>query len=125
MKPINELGISKTPWQIGDGTHQDTDNEIRCPSTRGAGIFKVLAGLNVNFKEYHADAKLISAAPDLYSALLEMYTQMCGHCDLYQQCHECTEDGIWAPCNMMINAKEALHKACPDTAETEKDDSPF
>lgn len=75
MKGIDELGISPAPWNQGKPVPYYEQHVVWCgyrdkgghPSTR------IVAECNATFSNEHAlfDARLISAAPDLYEALRE------------------------------------------------------
>lgn len=63
MKTIEELGVSRAPWRVGDdGVYYDM--------VLSAGGHSVAEWMDAK------DARLISAAPDLYEALRAIYEVM-------------------------------------------------
>ena len=75
MKTIEQLGVSPAPWKQGEWVPYCEDNIIRCDYNRkdGTPSTRVVADCNATFSHEQArvDARLISAAPELYEALRE------------------------------------------------------
>lgn len=76
MKTIEELEISPAPWKQGEWVPFCEDNVVRCKYIRkdGTPSTRIVAECNATFSNEHAhfDARLISAAPELYEALVAM-----------------------------------------------------
>lgn len=68
MKPIEELGISPTPWKVGDRIPFGEDYIVFCNYTRADGTQgrKIVAECNFNFNVAAKDARLIATAPKMY-----------------------------------------------------------
>ena len=77
MKTLEQLGISPTPWNVGDEIPYREENVVYTENHRhndGSRHNKVIATCNQYFEERIADARLIAAAPELYDAL-RMYQE--------------------------------------------------
>lgn len=88
MKTVDELGISPMPWRVGDYDKFEDDREIRCDSTLRKNGSKVVAECNYHFPEYKNDARLISAAPELYDCLRSATIAECRGCTHKSDCHD-------------------------------------
>ena len=73
MKTIAELGISPMPWVQGEHVPFCEENVVRCKYRRedGSEHDRIVATTNATFSDEQAriDARLISAAPELYECL--------------------------------------------------------
>lgn len=75
MKTLEQLGVSPAPWNQGERVPFCENNVVRCKYRRGDGSEhdRIVATCNATFSEEQAciDARLISAAPELYECLRE------------------------------------------------------
>lgn len=83
MKAVEELGISPMPWKV--------ENE-EYPAEYGGGIVRCFVrGSNdsiVNIDTNQRDARLISAAPELYDCLRSATIAECRGCKHKSDCHD-------------------------------------
>ena len=95
MKTLEQLGISPTPWKRGEWVPFCEDNIVRCDYKRNDGTprTRIVASCNATFSTEQAgiDARLISAAPELYEALREIVADnkcglMCSLCGAADKC---------------------------------------
>ena len=69
MKRLEELGISPTPWRVGEAQNywiEDAHHEMVCDDLTYRGNDKSADD------EEHANARLIASAPDMYDALYDV-----------------------------------------------------
>ena len=95
MKTVEQLGISPAPWKRGEWVPFCEDNIVRCDYKRNDGTTRtrIVASCNATFSTEQAgiDARLISAAPELYEALREIVADnkcglMCSLCGAADKC---------------------------------------
>lgn len=69
MKKLEDLGISPVPWWIGNKDELFFYGSIVCNTKDGK---KIVATSNYSFDCHEADDLILSAAPDMYSALWDV-----------------------------------------------------
>lgn len=110
MKTVEQLGISPAPWKHGEWVPFCEDNIVRCDYKRNDGTqrTRIVASCNATFSTEQAgiDARLISAAPELYEALRGLLEIVCVDCNSAY-----TVDGECVKCPRVVAAEAALEKA--------------
>lgn len=107
MKKLSELDISPVPWTTSRIIHPDLI-EFDTIAADGAGM-AIFDCCDEQFRSEvgFANARLISAAPDLYEALREIYEDFVPMCNV--ECHGCKHE---IGCNKWAaRARAALEKA--------------
>lgn len=106
MKTLKELGISPAPWVQG---------KICKDMIHTSDLYHIIATTDTSGIDYVKDARLISAAPELYEALREMYECVnelqeyhckSQHTDGDKTCEDCKYNVAW-----LEKARAALEKA--------------
>lgn len=101
MKPIEELNISPWPWSLESYETTDTHYVIDFIDQEVVRFCKKSSGKK--------NARIMSAAPDMYECLLEAVEDKCRKCkaEWYGEC--VTADG--KDCEMVAKWKSVLAKA--------------
>lgn len=81
IKPVEELGISRTPWTCESGT-------VWAQNGNGRYGIRLLSGV---YAEAHNDAQIMAASPDMYAALMDCCEEAMG--DDVPRCYACRRDG--------------------------------
>lgn len=102
MKTVEQLGISQTPWKAGIETSSSCvyDN---------LGVLVCIEEHSDLASDRELDwrnARLISAAPELYEALRGLLEIICGDCNSAYKV-----DGKCVKCPRVVAAEAALEKA--------------
>ena len=85
MKPIEELGISPTPWELDIG-----GSCCWVEARGGATVCSTAASETRDCEADTANTRLIAAAPGLYAALRECCEEAMG--DNVPRCYACRKD---------------------------------
>ncbi len=76
MKTLEQLGISPAPWDCAL-----TETAAWVEEAHGLSVANMDTDETPDLDQAHANARLISAAPELYEALREAVEERCGNCD--------------------------------------------
>ena len=123
MKKLEELGISPAPWKIVPSANNEMMNcdgvnrevmEIHCTPARNCESWRKIAVVRFQAGGPEtANANMIEASPDMYSALSELYDSVCMRCEIRRQCEYYNQGG--SMCEIMANARAALAKAAGES----------